>query len=195
MVLGSVACGGGGHAADPAANDTQDELRTSGAVNVGDDDDGKTITVEKGKDLKLSLSSNATTGYKWSVKSTDRSFGYPSPQEGTYERGSDDGRIGSGGKQIFVWKTGSPFIEAGGAAHKVRLEYRRSFEDMDMPAAKTFSFSVKVKAPGAADDDQPAARECPTSHSINCMPPTTSDYCKSDFRSWAEANCDVSYLD
>lgn len=198
-VFAVPACGG---EAASGSNDpvTQDELKTGGSATLHDADSGKTVTVEKGKDVTVILSSNATTGYKWKVVSTDRSFGYPTPKDGTYSGSGAGGPVGSGGSQTFVWKTGSPFIEPGGAAHSVTLEYRRSFESDDKPAAKTFKFKVKIK--DAAGSEAPAPptqeRECPTQHSVNCMPPVTDStrsLCDGDFRQWAEQNCDVQYLD
>jgi predicted secreted protein len=200
LATGTLAgCGGSDAPASVDAPASEDALRTSGSPVLKDADSGKTVTVEKGKDITVALSSNPTTGYKWKVTSTDRSFGYPSPAEGTFAGAGRNGPVGSGGTQTFVWKTGSPFLEAGGAAHQVTLEYRRSFESDDVPAARTFKFKVKIKA-GATEEAAPSEpeRACPTRHSINCMPPisdSSADECADDYRSWAEANCDVSYLD
>ena len=47
---------------------------------VTDADNGKTVTITKGQGLLLKLQSNPTTGYKWAVSSTDRTFGYPSSE-------------------------------------------------------------------------------------------------------------------
>jgi predicted secreted protein len=152
-VFATVACGGSNPTVD---DETNDELRTqaTAAVELGDADDGKTVTVEKGKEVHVSLSAIPSAGYRWTVVSTDRSFGYPDPKDGTYSETSPARGGGGGGKQLFVWKTASPFLEAGGAAHEVKLEYRRSWET-DKPAAKTFSFKVKVKAAGAAPTPDP----------------------------------------
>ena len=43
-------------------------------------DDGKTVTVTEGQNLVVKLQSNPTTGYKWKVVSTDRTFGYPADE-------------------------------------------------------------------------------------------------------------------
>lgn len=196
------ACGGEA-ASDPSADPTtQDELKTGSSATLHDADNGKTVTVAKGKDVTVVLSSNPTTGYTWKVVSTDRSFGYPTPKDGSFSGAGAGGPVGAGGAQTFVWKTGSPFIEAGGAAHAVTLEYRRSFESEDKPAAKTFKFKVKITAGSATTTPEPAAPEpsyeCPTQSSINCMPPVSAskrDVCDHDYRAWAQQNCDVQYLD
>jgi len=134
-----------GCSADEAdANETgsEDELRS---LKIDDDDNGKTFTVEKGGDVKVALSSNATTGYKWKVVSTSRTFGYPTNLDGTYQGPGSGGPVGGGGTQLFVWKTNSPLLQPSATAHTVKLEYRRSFESDSTPAAKTFTFKVKVK--------------------------------------------------
>lgn len=198
LTMGALAaCSGSESPSTDGDPTTEDALRT-GSTTLKDSDNGKTITVEKGKDITVSLSSNATTGYKWSVVSTDRSFGYPTPKEGTYKGAGADGPVGSGGSHTFVWKTGSPFIEPGSALHAVTLEYRRPFEGADAPAAKTFKFKVKIKQGAEVPAPAEPARECPTVSSVNCMPPVRSgvgDLCNGDYRTWAQANCDVSYLD
>lgn len=109
------------------------------AVQIGSAHDGKTVTVRRGQDLVLSLPSNATTGYKWMVVSTDRTFGYPAKNE--YRGPGSSGPVGAGGTQKMTWKTNG-FLNVTGA-HKVTLEYRRPWEP-EGPAAKTFRFTVKV---------------------------------------------------
>lgn len=299
----AVFAGSAGCAADAEETAASEgELR---ALTIGDADSGKTFTVEKGQTFKVSLASNASTGYSWSVVSTSRSLGYPTPREGTYQGPGAGGPIGGGGRQLFTWKTDRPNLQPGTTAHAVKLEYRRSWEDASVPAAKTFTFKVKIKA-GAEPEPEPtpaqpvvlfeehnnetitaaegrdvvirlpenptagyrwrvvrdgaldapekdyesnnpgavgaggtaiftyktdgkvgsysvslkysrgeqgtAAKtfkfklnvvaaeaeeqlECPTIRVINCMPPTTSPYCAGEYRSWAQENCDVSYLD
>lgn len=191
-----MACGGSSDAdGSTAGADTEDELRRTGVVDITHDQHGKTITVEKGTSVRVRLKSNASTGYQWKVTSTNRTFGYPTPKDGTYKAPSN-GPVGSSGVQEFVWKTSSPILEPGATVHKVELEYRRPF-DLNGEAVDTFKFAVKIKAAGASEETEAEepARECPASSSINCMPPTTNAYCKSDYRQWAQQNCDVSYLD
>lgn len=198
LTIGALAaCSGSESPSVDGDPSSEDELGT-GSTTLKDSNNGKTITVEKGKDITVSLSSNASTGYKWSVVSTDRSFGYPTPMEGTYEGARENARDGRGGSQTFVWKTDSPFLEPGSAVHAVTLEYRRPFESDATPAAKTFKFKVKIKQGAEVPAPVEPARECPTVSSVNCMPPVRSgvaNLCNGDYRSWAQANCDVRYLD
>ena len=103
-------------------------------VSIGDSDDGKTFAVKKGQDVVVSLAGNATTGYQWSVLSTDKSFGYP---EEKYVA-SNPNMIGGGGTSTFTWHTNTPFAVGH---HTVKLQYKRSWETK---ANEPFTFSVDV---------------------------------------------------
>lgn len=108
----------------------------SGAVQATEADDGKAVVVAHGKDLTLTLASNPTTGYKWRVTSTDRTFGYP---EEEYV-GSGTGAVGAGGSQKFTWKTSGPLPMGG--THRVQLAYSRG--ETGTPA-KTFTLIVEIR--------------------------------------------------
>lgn len=148
VALGAVACGGTSDPSmdEPASSD--DALaKKSDVVDVGEADNGKTVVVEQGKDIRLTLSETASTGYRWGVVSTDRSFGYPTPTEGTPIAAT--GPVGAKGKRQFVWKTDSPFLTPGDEVHEVKLENRRNFDDLSGTAANTFYLMVQIKAKGA----------------------------------------------
>ena len=131
---------------DPVSSPTEegaaeDELRS---LSITDADDGKTVTVTKGQSLLVKLSANPTTGYKWAVTSTNRTFGYPAYER--YLAPSANGPVGQGGITRFTWKTSSPLNMVG--SHTVRLEYKRPWETNAAPA-KTFTFTVVVTEPGS----------------------------------------------
>lgn len=150
VALGAVACGGTSDPSMDAPASSDDALaKKSDVVDVGYADNGKTIVVEQGKELRLTLSENATTGYHWGVVETDRSFGYPSPREGT-PKSATNGPVGAGGTRAFVWKTDSPFLTPDSTIHQVKLEYRRDFENLTGTAANTFYLMVQIQAKGAA---------------------------------------------
>lgn len=113
------------------------EVAAASALQLDDGDNNGSFDVAAGSDVVLKLSANATTGYKWKVTSTDRSFGYP-----TEDYVVSGPATGSGGTSIFTWKTTGPFPLTG--AHSVTLEYRRPWETTG-PAAKTFKFTVNVQ--------------------------------------------------
>src|SRR5687768_1448233 len=52
----------------------EDELKS---LVLTEADNGRTITVPEGQNVVVKLASNPSTGYEWSVASTDRTFGYP----------------------------------------------------------------------------------------------------------------------
>jgi inhibitor of cysteine peptidase len=131
--------------------DAEDELKS---LSLTDADNGKTVTLTKGQSLLVKLQSNPTTGYKWSVTSTDRTFGYPA-SESFLKNG--DGPVGSGGLQRLTWKTNSPLDMVG--THKVKLEYKRSWET-NVAAAKTFTFTVKIVAGSCPQLSPPAPGFC-----------------------------------
>jgi inhibitor of cysteine peptidase len=155
--------------------DAADELKS---LAVTDADNGKTVTITKGQNLLLKLPSNPTTGYKWTVSSTDRTFGYPATESFT----ANGDAVGSGGIQKFTWKTNGPFDTVG--THKVTLQYSRSWETHVAPA-KTFSFSVKVVDGSCPTLSPPAPGFCskgqlvPKTNANGC---TVGYECKADCR-------------
>ena len=91
------------------------------------------LTVLRGKVLNLELKSNPTTGYSWEIAGFAGSDFLA--RMGKYDYKPDSDRIGSGGIQIFSFKT----KEKGDA--KVIFEYRRAWEEHIEPAER---YTVKV---------------------------------------------------
>lgn len=115
------------------------DANPSKQVLVDQADDKAVVLAKVGQDVVLSLPSNATTGYKWTVTATNKTWGYPATD--TY-KASTSGATGAGGTQTMTWKTsGSPLSKVG--THAVTLGYARPG---DAKPAKTFSFTVKVKS-------------------------------------------------
>lgn len=174
--------------------DAADELKS---LSVTDADNGKTVTIAKGQSLLVKLQSNPTTGYKWAVTSTDRTFGYPASE--TFVKNGD--AIGSGGLQRFTWKTVSPLDLVG--THNVTLEYKRPWES-NVAAAKTFKFTVKVVDVSCPQLSPPAPSFCPGGRIVprhnadgcvsgyDCVKGCTADSCGSG-RScqfcWGQSAC------
>jgi predicted secreted protein len=115
----------------------EDELKS---LVLTEADNGRTISVPEGQNVVVKLASNPTTGYEWSIASTDRTFGYP-----YYKRflPSESGAVGSGGVQRMTWKTKGGISMVG--RHQVKLEYKRPWET-NVAAARTFKFTVEVKS-------------------------------------------------
>lgn len=96
-------------------------------------DNGKTVAITRsGSEVVVSLSSNGSTGYTWTVKSLG---GLPAPQSKYIAPGPND-PIGSPGTQTFTW----PQVTAVGS-HTIQLEYKRSF---DPTPAQTYSVTVTL---------------------------------------------------
>ena len=113
-----------------------DEPATEPVV-IDEDSDGKTVDVTEGTDLVVRLAGNPTTGYAWTVASTDKTFGYPISDDYI----PNDEAVGSGGTYEFVWATAGGLSMVG--QHKVTLQYKRSWEST---AADTFTFTVNIEA-------------------------------------------------
>jgi inhibitor of cysteine peptidase len=154
----------------------EDELKS---LSLTDADNGKTVTVTQGQNVLVKLQSNPTTGYKWVVASTDRTFGYPA-----YDRFIKNGdAVGSGGIQRLTWKTKSPLNMVG--SHKVKLEYRRPWEE-NVNAAKTFEFTVNIVDGACPEIEPPPPGFCSTGQLIakkDANGCTTGFECKTDCRS------------
>jgi predicted secreted protein len=116
---------------------SEDELKS---LVLTEADNGRTINVPEGQNVVVKLSSNPSTGYEWSVASTDRTFGYP-----YYKKFLPDqsGAVGSGGVQRMTWKTKGGISMVG--RHEVKLEYKRPWET-NGAAARTFKFVVEIRA-------------------------------------------------
>ena len=96
-----------------------------------------TVNVRERTDFTLKLTSNASTGYKWKVVSTDRTFGYP--YKSRYESTSPPGAVGGGGYEFLTWKTKTALSMIG--THTVKLNYARGTET----PAKTLTIKVRIK--------------------------------------------------
>ena len=96
-------------------------------------ENGDSITLRPGGQLKLTLASNPTTGYYWTmvdgdetVVALDDHFYTPDP--------APEGLVGGGGRQIFTFRGLAP------GQTTVRLSYQRSEEDV----ADTLKLKFKV---------------------------------------------------
>lgn len=158
---------------------SEDELK---GLTLTEADDGKTVSLPKGSSLVLRLQSNPSTGFRWKVVETDRSFGYPAS---TRFLANGDG-VGSGGVERMTWKTNGATPLVG--AHKVKLEYKRPWET-DASPAKTFAFTVKITetscpelsppAPGFCKDGriQPKKDASGCTTGFECMPDCRANGC------------------
>ena len=135
FAVGPIACAATTDEADPSTADGEDE-EIKAAKPITEADNGKTVSIATGQSFSIQLASNPTTGYKWRIKSVDRSLGYPKE---TYKAGGS--AVGSGGTQKFTWSTKSPLDLDG--KHVIELEYQRPWAETS-PPAKTFKVTVDI---------------------------------------------------
>jgi inhibitor of cysteine peptidase len=153
VILSPLACTGASEEEITAPNEEaseEDELRS---FTIDETDNGKTFTVTEGQNVVVKLPSNPSTGFKWQVASTDRTFGYP-----YYTRFLPNGdAVGSGGLERMTWRTKTAMSMVG--SHTVKLEYKRSWESG--PAEKTFSFTIEIVS-GDCPLNAPNPSFCPS---------------------------------
>ena len=104
-------------------------------VKVGEEQNGRTVTLFRGQDIVISLSSNPTTGFDWLLRAFD-----PSLLEQTdiiFKPGSPS-NVGSGGVKSYTFKA----VMNGSTG--LTFAYHRPWEGTVSPM-KTFSIKVCVE--------------------------------------------------
>jgi inhibitor of cysteine peptidase len=105
-------------------------------ITVGDAENGRAITLSRGDELVVSLTSNPSTGYTWRIARDDparlKPLGAPS-----YERPSES-ILGGAGRQVFRFRA-----ESSGTA-ALTLDYSRPWEK-NVQAAKTYQLRLNVE--------------------------------------------------
>lgn len=107
------------------------------AASISEKDNNKTVDVQLGRSFTIALESNASTGYRWHVKSVDRTIGQPKESM----IAGNPNRPGAPGTQKFTWATKSPLNLVG--KHVITLEYQRPWAETQ-PPAKTFKVTVNI---------------------------------------------------
>jgi len=117
---------------------------------VGEAHNGKTVRVTIGREIRVALKANPTTGYRWTLKGIQ---GDAIRHEGraTYSPRPTGRRIvGSGGTMYFRFLA----VRPGNAT--ITLIYHRSWEKAK-PPARTYTLTVQVAKGAAADPARLAA--------------------------------------
>jgi inhibitor of cysteine peptidase len=123
-------------AQQPAASAPTAAKIAASVMTVSEQDNGKTIELTKGATLVVELSSNASTGYSWSVQSHSPLLKLV---KSDYQEQKQPAQLaGAPGVQTFQWR-----VTTSGTA-TLQLEYRRSWEK-SVPAAQVFSITVQVR--------------------------------------------------
>ena len=89
------------------------------------------VLIPRGGTFEVTLDSNPTTGYSWAYSSSSNNLALISNE---FVRPQNSRLIGSGGKQVFVFKADGPTT--------LHLRYARAWENNAEPAS---SVSVKVE--------------------------------------------------
>ena len=104
-------------------------------VEVNQEMNGGSVTLEQGQTLVLKLASNPTTGYDWEIVDLNAAI---LEQVGEVEYKSDSGLTGSGGVNTYTFRA----VESGNT--QLSMVYHRSWEK-DIPPIETFDLDVTVK--------------------------------------------------
>lgn len=99
-----------------------------------DDDNGKTVEVEKGCEIRIELAENPTTGYEWQL--TAPGLTYVSDEYQPDEVA--EGVVGSGGYHVWVYKADNS------GTYPIKGIYKRSWEETSTDD-KTWEATVIVK--------------------------------------------------
>ena len=105
------------------------------ALKIGADDNGKTIEINSGKNIHLTLEGNPTTGYQWQIIDNNDSV---LKLMGEPEYKSDSNLVGSSGVYNFTFSSQQP------GQTKLKLGYLRSWETGKEPL-EFFEVLIVVK--------------------------------------------------
>ena len=121
----------------PAPTPTQTPISTPAPLNVDDSYSGGQVELSVGQSLVVTLESNASTGYSWSLA-----------------QNSDETVLNKTGNEYISPQTTGPIVGAPGkeewtflalkeGTSSISMEYKRPWEK-DTPPARTFSLTVVV---------------------------------------------------
>lgn len=107
----------------------------STAVKLDASDNGRSIEVNNGDKITITLEGNPTTGYSWELSEYDAAMVEP-VGEPAYD--SDSKLLGGGGAYTFTLKALAPGVTT------VRLVYHRSWET-DVEPLQVYEVTLNVK--------------------------------------------------
>ena len=107
-------------------------------VQLTDDENGSTVQLAPGGELIVSLASNPTTGFSWTVGEDSDAALVLQGEPRYVPPASTTPIVGAGGTEVFSFKA-----ETEGTARLI-LEYRRPFAP-DSPPDRTFSVTVEIR--------------------------------------------------
>jgi len=120
-----------------STNTKAGEKKGETVIKLNKNDSGKTIELDTGNILEITLIANNTTGYQWKISNINSSILKKISEEYFPDKASQN-IVGSGGKFVVKFKAeniGNSSLE---------MVYRRSFEK-DIAPAEKFNLNVLVK--------------------------------------------------
>lgn len=134
LLLFSGVCYASWNGIKGSANVIKKQKTSENAIVINESSDQKTVFIEKGKMVKLMLTSNPSTGYSWAYsKSPDKEF--LKELSKNFEISSN--QIGASGKEVWL------FQSTGIGSTEVELKYCRSWETT--PPEKTFKVVFSIQ--------------------------------------------------
>jgi len=120
----------------PAESPSPDECDAGRAtLAVSADANDTTVTLRPGDTLAISLASNSSTGFEWTVQSVDA---HGLRYDGKAYAGSLNPMPGSGGAESLCFTALAP------GTSQLTLEYHRTFE-VGIQPIETFALTVEIK--------------------------------------------------
>lgn len=111
----------------------------SGALSLGAQDNGSSLTLRPGDILRLTLPANPSTGYEWHVTNLPATHLELLGQE--FLTAPDSQRVGAPGETVMEFRAKSPVTEGVGT---LELGYFRSWEGADS-ASEGYVLHLTVK--------------------------------------------------
>jgi len=137
-LLASVIVAAATIAAPPAAYNDKDKPKVQPPVEITKANDGNSVAVPLGREARIRLEGNPTTGYSWFLAGIDGNS-VAAKGEVTYApKPHAPGIVGSGGVFELLLRT----AKAGKST--VRMEYKRPWEK-ETPPIETFKVTVDVQ--------------------------------------------------
>jgi len=108
------------------------------SITLADSDSGRVAQVARGQTVVIRLSSNRSTGYRWTLAPFPAGVLTPVGDPVYTSAGAPSGAVGAGG--VEAWS----FLASESGRQELRFEYRRPWE-RDVAAARTLRYTIAVR--------------------------------------------------
>jgi inhibitor of cysteine peptidase len=107
-------------------------------IDLGESDDGKSVSVDVGRRVRIRLAGNPTTGYSWFLMPIEGQAVKANGEVEYKPNAQQPGMVGGGGTFELVLRA----VQAGKSS--VRMEYKRPWEK-DTPPIRKFAVTLAVR--------------------------------------------------